>query len=56
MFYRGSSHGTTLNLTRVQEDEIQNLIKMSTASKYHILGKIFLQGSINKYKLTNIVP
>ena len=35
MFYRGSSHGTTLNLTRVQEDE-----KMSTASKYHILGII----------------
>ena len=44
MVYRGNSHGTTLNLTRVQEDEIQNLIKMSTASKkYHILGIIFFR-------------
>ena len=43
MFYRGSSHGTTLNLTRVQEDEIKKLIKMSTASKYHILGMIFFR-------------
>ena len=43
MFYRGSSHGTTLNLTRVQEDEIKKLIKMSTASKYHILEIIFFR-------------